>query len=117
MSRIHMHTLVVIINLLLVLLVAIGWFAVSSFSVVLVGRLLITGGFAEESLVIAGLAGIIGILSTPLSLLPSYKLSLKLAEWIEKKWGVAVDNPKKLFWLSLLIPIGVLILLSLISPS
>ncbi|MBU0708350.1 hypothetical protein KJ596_01205, partial [Patescibacteria group bacterium] len=85
-----------ILTLFIVVGLAFLWAVIFSIVLILLFNILVSvfnkqsAAEGEFALVAAGM--FLGILSTPLSLLPSYKLSLKLAEWIEKKWGVAVDN-------------------------
>ncbi len=74
----------------------------------------------EYGLMVGGWAMFLGFLISPLSLLPSYKLSLKFAKWLEETRGVKIENPKKLFWAALgilLLPIILLIIWGAIASA
>lgn len=75
-------------------------------------------GFAALGLVLVAFA--IGLLAAILSLLPSYKLSLKFVKWLGEKKGIKIENPKKLFLTALgilLLPIILLILWGAIASA
>ncbi|MBU1110503.1 hypothetical protein KKB83_02710 [Patescibacteria group bacterium] len=105
--------LMVVMNWLLILLLVTVFFLLGSFLTIIVSRMLFDVT-SEGGLVIAGYALVGGSIAAFFSLLPSYKLSLHLAKFVEKKWGVKIDNPKKLFWLSILIPVALLFLLGIV---
>ncbi len=70
-------------------------------------------GRGEYGVMAGGWAILLGFLISPLSLIPSYKLSLKLAKTFQSR-GWEIRNPKKLFWVSvglLFLPIILLALL------
>lgn len=80
---------------------------------------LVSGGFVrlsqltsnENAFTAAAFSSGLAILLSPLSLIPSYKLSLKLAKTLQYR-GWEIKNPKQLLWVSvgfLFLPVILLI--------
>lgn len=84
---------------------------------------LVSGGFikvfelvsSENAFVVAAFSSGLAILLSPLSLILSYKAWLRITNTLQSR-GWEIQNPKKLFWISiglLFLPIILLVLLEL----
>ncbi|OQX50898.1 hypothetical protein B5M47_02630 [candidate division CPR3 bacterium 4484_211] len=107
----------VVVNSVIIPLVAAVVFTIVAviLALVLIAFKSQIGTSSEGAVMIAGIVLFGSTVSIPLSLFPSYKLSLLLARWVEKRWGIEIENPKKLFFLSLLIPILLTALSAILS--
>ena len=94
-------------------------FLLSSFLIGFVMKSFVIGEsvLSAEGILLAQIALFGGLLVSPFSLIPSYKLSLKLAKAFQSR-GWEIKNPKQLFWVSvglLFLPIILLVLLGLLQ--
>lgn len=53
---------------------------------------------------------IIALVLSPLSLIPSFFICMKMAKWLREKHNWPIYHPRKLFALSILLPVGLIIL-------
>ncbi|MBM4402342.1 MAG: hypothetical protein FJ044_03800 [Candidatus Cloacimonetes bacterium] len=110
-----MHAVIFTVSsIIIILTLGVLGFCTGSILTVRGITLLLQGKNPEfEALLYAALAVIIGVVFTFLSLIPSYKLCLKLAKSLQSR-GWEIKNPKRLFWISvglLFLPIILLVLL------
>lgn len=81
-------------------------------SVFLVGR----DSLDEHQTFGVGLISVwIGWILSPLSLIPSYFICMKMAKWLREKRGWPIYHPRKLFAISILLPVGLITLFVIAS--
>lgn len=106
--------LFVLFNFLIVITLGLASFLVGSFGFSLVFVKLVLGGQPAEgdTLAVTFWAFLVGLLAAVISLIPSYKICMKMAERLRFR-GWPLTHPRRLFVLSLFLLILPIILLML----